>query len=253
MWTGDYFFVLRKLVLKDFKVRYRNMSLGVLWSLVNPIVLMVVLSFVFTRVFKTSQPDFPVFLFCGLLPFNFFSLAWGTGTGSMVDNAGLIKRVPVPREVIPISAVLSCCLHLLIQMGLLLVLTIAYGLGINVHWLWIPLVLSLELIFVSGLSLLTAALNVMIRDTRYVVESINTVLFWLVPIFYSLSLVPEEYRDLYQFNPLAALVLALRSILLESKSPASTLLLKMTAVSFVALAAGWYVFAKLKNRFYNYL
>ncbi len=253
MWNGDYLFLIRKLVMKDFKVRYRNMSLGVLWSLVNPIVMMTVLTFVFTKIFKNPEPHFPVFLFCGLLPFNFFSIAWSSGTGSVLDNASLIKRVPVPREVIPICTVLSCCLHLLIQIALLLALVIAFGLGANVHWLWLPLVLGLEVVFVVGLSLLTAGLNVFMRDTRYVVDSINTMLFWLVPIFYSLSVVPREYYDIYQFNPLAALAVSLRNILLESKSPAFSLLSKMTLVSFASLGFGWLTFGKLKSRFYNYL
>jgi len=253
MWNGDYSFLIRKLILKDFKTRYRNMSLGVLWSLLNPIVMMSVLTFIFTKVFKNPQPNFPVFVFCGLLPFNFFSIAWTAGTGSVLDNMGLVKRVPVPREVIPISSVLSCCLHLLIQIGLLLTLTIAFGLGANVNWIWLPLVLGLEVIFVLGLSLVTAGLNVFVRDTRYVVESLITVLFWLVPTFYSLNVVPQQYIEIYQLNPLAALAVSLRNILLEGKAPAATLITKMAIVSFASLVVGWFVFGKLKSRFYNYL
>src|SRR5258708_18907791 len=182
MWNGDYFFLIRKLVLKDFKIRYRNMSLGVLWSLVNPIVMMAVLTFVFTKIFRAPDAHFPVFLFCGLLPFNFFSLAWSTGTSSILDNAGLVKRTPVPREVIPISTVLSSCLHLLIQIGLLLTLTLASGLGVTRYWLWLPLVFALEVTFVLGISLFSAGVNVILRDTKYVVESLTIVLFYLVPI-----------------------------------------------------------------------
>jgi lipopolysaccharide transport system permease protein len=253
MWNGNYYFVIRKLVLKDFKVRYRNMSLGVLWSLVNPLVMMALLTFVFKRIFNSQQPNYPVFVFCGLLPFNFFSLAWTTGTTSIVDSAGLIKRVPVPREVIPLSAVLSCCLHLLIQIGLLLIVVILFGLGINVHWFWMPVLLILEVIFVAGLSLLTAGMNVIVRDTRYVVESINTILFWLVPIIYSLTLVPVQYQEIYQLNPLAALAVAFRNILMQGVSPAPSLILKMTLVSFCSFGAGWFAFSKVKDRFYDYL
>lgn len=253
MWNGDPLFLLENLVLKDFRIRYRNMSLGVLWSLLNPIVMMGVLTFVFTKVFPNPDRQFPVFVLCGLVPYSFFTVAWSTGTTSIVDSTGLVKRVPLPREIVPIASVLSNCLHLLIQILLLLFLIVAFGNGVNIQWVWLPLLWILEIIFVCGLSLITSTINVHIRDTRYVVESINSVLFWLVPIFYSFDFIPKRYAEYYQFNPLAAMVLCLRAILLNHQSPHPGTLLKLAAVSCGMFVVGLVVFRKWKHTFYEYI
>jgi ABC-type polysaccharide/polyol phosphate export permease len=253
MWTGDYGFLLSNLIQKDFKIRYRNMSLGVFWSLLNPLVTMSVLTFVFKILYADAQPHYAVFVLCGLVPFNFFTQAWAAGTVSLLENARLIKRVSVPRETIPISSVLGNCLHLIVQMGLLLGCALLFGLGMNRHWLWLPFVWGMELIFVCGISLMTSAINVYIRDTRYVVESFNAVLFWMVPIFYSSEKVPDRYRWIYDLNPVAALVTALRDILLQDVSPAFSLLSKLSLSSLAMLVLGAWVFQRCKRGLYDYL
>jgi lipopolysaccharide transport system permease protein len=253
MWKGDYRFLLKNLILKDFRIRYRNMSLGVFWSLLNPLVMLGVYIFVFTQVLRNDTPHFAVFLLCGMVPFSFFSGAWAAGTSSMVDNASLVKRVALPRELIPITSVLSTCVHLIIQIGLLLAIVLLSGISVNIYWLWLPLIWALEIVFVCGLALLFSAINVYVRDTRYVVDSANTILFWLVPIVYSFAIIPQRFREIYMWNPIAALVMAMRDILLEAKPPGNTLLVKLTFGSFLCFAVGLLVFRKLKERFYDYL
>jgi len=230
------------------------MSLGAFWSLLNPLVLMVVYTFVFTKFFDVpSIPHFSLYLLCGIIPFNFFALSWVYGTNSLLENAGLIKRVPVPREIVPIASVLSNCVHLVIQVGLLLALVLLSGLGVNIQWFWLPLIWAIEIVFIFGISLITAGLNVYMRDTRYVVESINVMLFWFVPIFYSVSKIPAQYRGFYLLNPVSALIVALRAVLLDGQPPPATVLLEFIMVSFGTLVVGWALFRQMKARFYDYL
>ncbi len=130
---------------------------------------------------------------------------------------------------------------------------ILFGRGVNVYWLWLPVIWALEIVFVLGLTLAFSALNVFVRDTRYVVESSNTLLFWLVPIFYSFALIPDRFRGLYQFNPVAALVLMLRDILMDGTPPLMSTLTRLGFSSFAMLGLGWLVFEKLKAHFYERL
>jgi ABC-type polysaccharide/polyol phosphate export permease len=253
-WHGSYRFLLGNLIAKDFRIRYRNMSLGIFWSLLNPLIMMGVLWFVFTRVFPNNTiPNFPAFVLCGLVPYNFFTIAWVTGTTSIQDNASLIKRVTVPRAMIPIATVFSSVVHLLIQITLLFVAVLLAGKTPNWNWLWLFFVWGCEIVFVCGLSLMFSALNVYIRDIRYVVESANVVLFWLVPIFYSFSTIPQQYREVYLYNPVAALVFACRYILLDGVAPPESLLYKLALSSGAMLILGFLVFRKLQSRFYNFL
>ena len=213
-----------------------------------------VLTFVFTKIFpNNSVENFALFVLCGLVPYNFFCLAWSTGTTSVADSAGLIKRIPVPREVVPIAAVLSNVVHLSIQITLLLGIAIAFGVMPNRQWIWLPVIWGLEIVFVCGLALISSGLHVYARDMRYVVESCNTALFWLVPVFYPFSMIPPRFSEIYEYNPVAALVLAMREIVLEARMPRDILLIKLTLGSFLVLTAGFIVFRRLKPRFYNHL
>jgi lipopolysaccharide transport system permease protein len=252
-WHGDILFLLQNLVFRDFRIRYRNMSLGVLWSLLNPLVIMGALTFVFTKIYPSPNvKSFPVFVLCGLVPFNFFTLAWISGTTSIIDNAGLLKRIPLPKEIVPLASVLSVSVHLVIQILLLLATALIFGRGPNVEWLWLPLVWGLEIVFVCGLVLLTSTINVYVRDTRYIVEAVNAIIFWLMPIFYSFDRIPARFASVYQFNPVAAVILCLRNIVLTATAPPNSTLLRLTAVSFAMFAVGLMVFRKGKRAFYDH-
>ena len=253
-WHGDFWYALSTLVMKDFRVRYRNMSLGVAWSLLNPLVMMSVLWFVFTKLYPAGrQEHFPLFVLCGLVPYNFFTISWVTATVSLVENAHLIKRVPVPREVIPIASVLANCVQLTAQLGLVMMMAFALGVGANAQWKWLPVIWVLFIGFVCGLGLLSAALDVYVRDLRYVVESANVVLFWLVPVWYGFEQIAPEYRTLYGYNPVAAMVLAMRRVMLDAQAPPASLLWNLALAAAFMLLLGAGTFRLLKRRFYEYL
>lgn len=167
-------FALRNLVMKDFRVRYRNMSLGVLWSILNPLVMLGILMFVFTFIFpqSESQPFFPVFILLGLVCFNFLSLCVNTSTTCIVEHAQLAKKVKFPRQVLPLAVVVSQSIHVLIQLGLTFVFILIYGVPIGLTYLWIAPILLIELIFVIGAGMAFSALNIFFRDVRYIVESL---------------------------------------------------------------------------------
>jgi lipopolysaccharide transport system permease protein len=245
----NYNFLLLNLVLKDFRVRYRNMSLGIFWSLLNPLIMMLMMTFVFTVLSRSKTPHFQVFVLCALVPFNFFTLAWATSTNSVVENQNLIKRQRFPREILPVSTVLANCLHFLIQIALLLIFVLGSGYGVNRYWLLLPVVWGLEVVFTCGMGLITSALDVYFRDVRYIVESANRILFWAVPIFYSFAIIPQKYHLIYQLNPISAVVLATRNILLEAKAPPFSLLWKLLVVSFFCLGVGAWLFDRLERKF----
>jgi ABC-type polysaccharide/polyol phosphate export permease len=229
------------------------MSLGVFWSLLNPLTMMAILTFVFTKVFENRIPHYPLYVLCGLIPYNFFTLSLVTGTVSITENPSLVKRIPMQTALLPLVSVLSNTLHLAIQLLLVFALVLWYGLPVTWHYLWLPVIWALELAFIYGLTLASSSLHVVVRDVRYIVESVNVVLFWLVPIFYSFAMVPQQYKGLYEFNPVAALVLATQYVILGHRSPPQTLMWKMALVSAVFLLLGSVIFTRLRRRFYRYL
>jgi lipopolysaccharide transport system permease protein len=254
MQHGDIIFLLQNLVLKDFRIRYRNMSLGVTWSVANPLLMMGILTFVFTRIYPNPTiHHFALFALCALVPFNFYSLAAIPGTTSLLENQTLIKRVRCPRAIFPIAAVLSSSLHFLIQIALLISLLFIFGHSFNRHWIWLLPIWTMEVVFLCGLCLITSGLNVYYRDIRYLVECSGLVMFWLVPVFYNLEMIPQRYRALYTMNPIAAVAVVDRQIMLAATAPSMSILLQLCAVSLTVLGIGFAVFGHLERDLADYL
>lgn len=250
----EYRFALLNLVLKDFRIRYRNMSLGILWSVINPLVMLGVLLFVFTYLYPNKTVDnFPIFILLGLLHFNFFSLCVSSTTTCIIDNAPLVKKVIFPRIILPLSVVLSQVIHMIIQFVLLVVFVFAYQLPITWYFLWIPVIFVVELVFLIGVSLMASMLNVYFRDVQYIVQSGLQVLFWFTPTFYSLTTVhqslPSWLYGVLIMNPLAGLIDGARKAVLHQAHPDTVAFSAAVVVSIITFFLGIALFQRFQRNF----
>jgi ABC-2 type transport system permease protein len=210
--------LLSGLVRKDLKVKYQGSVLGFVWSLANPLLLLVVYTFVFQVVLKSGIPQFGFFLLSGLLVWNAFSGSVGVATAAVVGNAGLVKKVRFPLSVLPLSAVGFALVHFALQLFVLLVaMTVSGQTQFAGPYLLLAIpAIAVAILFTVALSFLVAGLNVRYRDTQHVVEVALMAGFWINPIVYSVSLVREELGGLYWayfLNPMAGVVVTLQRAL----------------------------------------
>ena len=161
-----YQYLLRILVVRDRKARYKNSVLGILWSILNPLFLMIVFTILFTVLANSEIRQYPIFVLVGLIPWNFFSGALTSGTTSVTGNSSLVKKVYFPREMLPTSALLSNLVNFLFAFAVLVLFLYLFGIGLTVHALWVPVLLLTQLIFTLGLCLLLGSLTVFYRLRR---------------------------------------------------------------------------------------
>lgn len=247
-------FAMRNLIMKDFRIRYRNMSLGVLWSVLNPLVMLGILVLVFTFIYpQKGHVFFPISILLGIVSYNLVALCVPAATSSIVDNAPLVKKVIFPRQILPISVVLSQAIQAVTQLALVAVFLLIFQVPITLTFLWVPVIYGVLLLFVLGVGLMCSAFNVIFRDMRYLVDSILTVLFWLSPVFYTLPIVQENLPnwvfDIYILNPMAGCIDAMRRVVLEGSTPDFQSFLTAVLVSLVALVTGLFVFSRLQRKF----
>lgn len=205
--------VIGNLIGKELKVKYKSTVLGVLWSMLNPLLYLVVFWIVFTVFLPAGIPDFAVFLLSGLLAYTLFATGLGAGTSSVVDNASLVTKVAFPREVLPLAAVGASLVNFAYQLAVLLLFMVVIGYDF-VGWdlVLVPTALAVLLLFTTAVAMGTSALNVRYRDTQHLVELSLLAWFWVTPIVYSASVVLGRLdvwaQRLYLANPLAPIALA---------------------------------------------
>jgi len=276
--------LIRNMVVRDLKVRYRSSILGVAWSWLNPLLMMIVYTIFFTIAMRdNSIPYYPVFLLCGLLSWNFSSDSILQATGSIVGNAHLIKKVYFPREVLPISVVLSNLVNLFIALPIFFGLALASGAPLSWYALLLPVTILIQVVFTTGLALLLATLNVFYRDTQHILSVIMLAWFFLTPIIYSIDTVPAEawftssttgigiavlYSSedipaeatllgkpvqvqlwLRRLNPMASIIASYRDLLYRGEPTGLDFLLRTSVVALVMLVVGYLVFLRYSPRF----
>jgi len=250
--------LLFDLVWKDLRVRYRYAAMGFLWAILEPLALMVVLTFVFSFVLKAklsfvddaTAPPFAVFLLCGLIFWQFFAASVAAATQSLLDNQNLVQKVHFPREVVPLAAAGYPLFNLFIGFLILLGVHVLYGGSLHPALLWIPLVFVLQFALTIGLALLLSCGNVLYRDVGYMVNVAILFGFYATPVFYPLRLVTEAeaipgwLQQLYLANPMAGLLTAYRQVLFEARFPDAGLLFWPAVLAAAALILGVVAFRR---------
>lgn len=255
----EYRELLYNLVVRDLKVRYKNSLLGVAWSLLNPLFMMLVFTVVFTVMQRSSIENFPVFVLVALLPWQFFSASVTGATGSIVANSHLIKKVYFPREVLPLSVVLSNLVNFFLALIVLFGMIAVFRIPITTWLLYLPLLVLIQIAFSAGMAMLLATLNVFYRDTQHIMEVLMLAWFFVTPIFWDHTILPAEklflgitwpvQRLTFILNPMASLISAYRDILYFGRKIDFYFLSRtvVTAVAFLVL--GFWVFARYSRVF----
>jgi ABC-type polysaccharide/polyol phosphate export permease len=241
------------LSLKDLKIRYKRSVLGFLWALLNPALLMVVLTVVFSTILTWNIPHYAVFLLSVLLPWTFFSQSLSYAAESIVSNGELIKRVSVPKIVFPVAVVVSNMINFLLSIIPLILIVLALGHPLRWTWLYLPVPLIALTIFTLGVTFFFAAANVYYRDVAHILQILLQILFYISPIIFSIDFFPEKYRWLLKLNPLVYFLNGFRMSVYYGQLPRWTSVAASFVCAFISLALGLAVFRKYQNDFVFYV
>ncbi|MCL4466318.1 MAG: ABC transporter permease [Chloroflexi bacterium] len=242
--------LLRNFVARDLKVRYRNSVLGFLWCLVNPLLMMVVYTVVFTVLLKSNIERFPVFILIGILAWNLNSTALTGAAASIVSNAGLVMKVYFPRELLPLSVVLSNTVNFVLALVTLFGMVLVFQVHLGPSLLMLPVILLVQVIFCSGVAFLLSTLTVFYRDVEIITDTLMLAWFFLTPIFYRIEDVfPAYARILYIANPMASVIAAYRDVLYYGSWPALDFFSRTAVTAVVVFVAGYLFFNRFADRF----
>lgn len=248
------------LTVRELKTRYKGSILGFFWGLLSPLAMMLVFTFVFTVMMPNTQiENFPIFVLCGLLPWNFFTAGVMSGISSVVGNGNLVKKVYFPREVLPIASVFANTVNFLLALIVLAVALLVFGAKIS-PWIWLlPLVILVQTILILGIVLVLCTVNVFYRDTLMIIDVVLLAGFFLTPVFYPIDILPKGYDvwgitiDIHRWvrilNPMASLITTYRDLFYYGYRTEIYFLLRTIATAVVFLGLGYWFFLRFSGRF----
>jgi len=245
--------LVRALVVRDLKVRYRRSTIGFLWTMLQPLMTMLVLTMVFSAVFRFDAPNYPVYALAGIMFWNFFNQSVITSMNSLRSNAQLLIKIPVPKAVFPVATVLAGVINLLFAMVPLFVILLVTGHPIRPAVLFLPVAILLAALFTLGAGLLLAPMAVFFYDTIEMIGVLMTLLMYMTPVFYPMDIVPEKYLWVVRFNPIRSVLEVFRDPIYFGKIPPLTHLTVAVSVTAVALIVGVVAFRRSSDRIAFYV
>lgn len=248
-----YRFLMKQLVSRDFKTKYKRSILGILWSFLNPLLMMSVQYFVFSTIFESDIPNYAVYLLIGIVCFNFFSEACGMSLMSILGNANLITKVYVPKYIYPLTRVMSSVINLTISICPLIIMSLVTGVEYKKSAILALYFVVCLIIFSYGLGMLLSASMVFFRDTQFLWGVFSMLWMYATPIFYPETILPEEFKFVLDINPLYYFIQNIRVCILDGISPEPIMYVQCFLISILMLLVGAQVFRKTQDKFVLYL
>lgn len=236
-----------QLTLREIKARYKQSILGYAWAILVPLINLVVLTIVFSRLFKvpTGNIPYPVFLFVALIPWTLLSNSLSLATGSVLANSSLVTKVSLPREILPLTSIAARLVDFFLTSIVLVIFLIAFGVHFYPTFFLVPFILIVQLMLLTGIAFFLSATNVFFRDVENILGVFLTVWMYLTPVVYSPALIPENLRILFYLNPMMGIINAFRSVILDGTLPAFDTFIYSVMFSLTSLVLGYSYF---KNR-----
>jgi ABC-type polysaccharide/polyol phosphate export permease len=246
--------LIQSLVARELKARYRGSVLGFLWSFVNPLLLLLIYSFIFTTILPNREADvqpYSLFMFCGILPWTWFASSLTESSGVLISGGNLIKKVLFPAEILPIVTVTANMIHFFLALPILVVFLIVYRAPLTVtELLWFPLVIAVQYLFTLGCALILSALTVHFRDIKDILSNVLSLWFFATPIIYPYLYAPDIAKRFLNWNPMAHIVISYQEILFFNGPFGHWKWLLALAVASVGLfLAGYWIFDRLRDSF----